>query len=830
MAVPIYQTNKILQRYPLSEYLPYQAYDPVHNLFIQADGRCGVVLSSEPLTGFNDQVLAKFTNLFELDLPAGSTIQFAIHGSPAIRPWLDDYVKLREQASPVLAKLADRTRDFFFERRARLLPTSGLPLRDVTCYISVTIPLAGMQPHGLKLEAIAEKCSGIEQLLKSCGFSVQRLEPSTLLHLLHGLMNPAHAWNELPEHAYDPLRSLSDQAVRYDTVTRLTPKYLEMDGLYVKSLSIQQFPERWHGSMNRELIGSLHRIFDQVTVPFWISLNTLRLDPSTTQGEIRKKHLLITNQSYSGLLNVVPQLKRKKEHYDAMVSAMADGRAPIGAYFHILLWNKTPEEAEKNTQGLSALYRSLDWLVQEDHYIGLPMFLFSLPMGLPNDVTMLRDKLRRMKTLHTGVVPHLAPVVSDWKGIGRPVVLLVSRCGQLMNFDPFMNPSGNYNICVAAKSGSGKSFFTNEMIRGYLGLNARIWMIDAGRSYVKLCEQVGGQYIEFGKRHHEFCLNPLSSVVERDADEMAMLKAIFAQMASPSRALTDLEMSWIEEALNQVLDESGQQGTPTDVSNVLLNKSDQRQRDLGQMLYPYTIHGQYGRLFNRADMTPEDDRDLRFDNPFVVLELDGLDTMLEVRSVILLQLLFAIQGAMYGGQKDQPKICAMDEAWDLLSQGGNTATFFEKSVRRVRKYGGAIMTITQGINDYYDKMGQTGAALIENSDFLVLLQQKPESVESIKERKRLVFSEYEFKLLNSLHMINKEYSELYLYTPIGRSIARLCVDRYTQLYYTTKPDELARIAAFTGSGLSTEDAIVKILEEERAQAAPGPQSPMAASS
>lgn len=814
MPVPVTLTNRLLRRYPLSEYLIYRAYDPEHQLYWLADGRCGTVFACDPLLGLGEQSLSKLTNLFEMDLPAGSTIQVALHASPVIDSWLSAYTGLRKTADPLLQRLAERTTSFYRERRKALMPSSGLPPRDVTCYISVTMPLAGEQPNGVSAAYIQEKCAGIGQLLKSIGLYGERLSPVGLLRLLHQLLNPSHRLDEAPT-TYDPLRTLADQAIRYDTVTRLHPQYLEIDGRFIKSLSVQQFPEQWHGGRNRELIGSLTRIFDQITVPFWLNLNTVRLDGSSTLSGIRKKHLLITNQSFGGLMNVVPQLKRKKEHYDAMVSALADGRQPIGLFMQMLLWCESPELVEKQTQAVQALYRGLDWLIQQDQYIGLPMLLSALPMGLSNDVVAMRDKIRRLKTVHTGVVPHLCPVVGDWKGVGRPVVLLASRSGQLMNLDVFSNPSGNYNICVAAKSGSGKSFFANELIRSYLGLGARIWMIDAGNSYKKLCEQVRGQYIEFGRRHHEFCLNPIASVVERDTDEMAMLKAIFAQMASPSRPLDDLQMAWMEQALNRVLDAQGKEGTPTDVAKVLLESEDGRQRDLGQMLYPYTAKGNYGRLFNRAALTPEEDRDLSFDNPFVVLELDGLDTMPEVRSVILLELLFSIQGAMYTEAKDRPKICGMDEAWDLLSQGGNTATFFDKSVRRVRKYGGSILTITQGVNDYYDKMGETGRSLLENSDFVVLLQQKAESVEAIKEKKRLILSDYEFGLINGLHKMEGEYSELYIYTPIGRSIARLVTDRYTQLYYSTTPTELSRIATLQEGGLSTEEAIVRMIDEEQ---------------
>jgi conjugal transfer ATP-binding protein TraC len=820
MPVPVYLTNRLLARYPLSEHLPYRTYDEERQLFGLQDGRLGAVWSCDPIAGLSDAFMAKLTNLFELDLPPGSTIQMSFHASPVVEAWLEAYEALRRQASPTLQQLARRVADFFRQRQARLIPSLNLPLRDCTCYISVTIPLAGEHKHGLRLKDLADAVAGIEQLLLSCGLGVTRLNPTQLLQLLHTLLNPSHPRDQAPT-TYNPLIPLAEQAIRYDTVTRLTPRWIELDGQYVKSLSIQQFPEQWHGSRNRDLIGGLIRYLDQITAPFWLTLNTVRLDYQQTQSLIRKKHLLLTNQSYGSLLNVVPILRRKKEHFDAIMNALTDGRQPIGAYMHMLVWCPTVEAAERQTQTIRALYRSLDWLVQEDHYVGLPLLLNALPMGLSNDVPLLRDKLRRLKTLHTGCVPHLAPLAGDWKGLGRMVVPLVGRSGQIMRFDPFANPSGNYSICVAAQSGSGKSFFANELIRSYLGLGGRVWMIDAGKSYIKLCEQVDGQYIQFTKHGHQLCLNPFHYVVERDEDEIAMLKAIFAQMASPSRPLTDLELSWMEQAITQALAEHGTAATPTDVANLLLRSGDRRQHDLGTMLFPYTVDGSHGRLFHQ-DPTAGEDRTIRFDKSFVILELDGLDTMLELRSVVLLQLLFAIQSAMYSGSRGQPKICAMDEAWDLLSQGGNVAAFFEKAVRRVRKYGGAILTITQGINDYYDKMGLTGAALIENSDFVVLLRQKPESLETIRQRGRLQLSDYEYQLLNTIHLSKNEYSELFLYTPVGRGIARLVTDRYTQLYFTTNPEELSRIAAYTAQGLSTEEAICAVLrDEEAAQGANG---------
>jgi conjugal transfer ATP-binding protein TraC len=77
---------------------------------------------------------------------------------------------------------------------------------------------------------------------------------------------------------------------------------------------------------------------------------------------------------------------------------------------------------------------------------------------------------------------------------------LFGRRGQALGVDLFANPSGNFNACVVGTSGSGKSVFMNELALGYLGSGARVWVIDAGRSYENLCRRLGGQYLEFTPR------------------------------------------------------------------------------------------------------------------------------------------------------------------------------------------------------------------------------------------------------------------------------------------------------------------------------------------
>ncbi len=832
MALPYTFMKKALERFPLSDYLVYGGFDPERGVYRLTDGRAGAVWVMPPLTGLSDTVVRGLGGLFAMDLPPGATIQIHHHGSPVIEPWLEHYVALRNHAGHGSSAYRDAQRfeEFYLRGRdTRLIQATGVRPRDCNVYVSVTIPLEGELAEGLRLEVIWEKLNGIEKLLESCGFFPRRVGAYDLLCLMHQLLNPGHKWAERPA-TYDSRESINTQAVRLNTKCQLSENAIFLDNWFVKCLTVQQFPEQWEGVRNRDLIGSLTRLQDQITCPFWITLNVVRYNTIKSGAEITRSHALVTNQAVGGITRLVPMIAKKKQGFDLMKDAIAEGHQPVGMYYQVVLYAEEASLLEQHSQSVQSLYRSQEWMLQEDTFINFPTFLFALPMNLPPDTQLLRDKLRRLKTMPANVPAEVAPVVGDWKGLGAPLMVFTSRCGQIMGVDIFANPSGNFNCAVAAKSGAGKSFWANEMIRAYLGTQGRVWMIDAGKSYQKLCEHLKGQFIQFATKRETFCLNPMSlldvptagrtesDVKDELQERIAMVKDLLGQMASPSKVLSDLQSSWMQDAIMQVINSvAPSKATPTDVMRVLLDMKDQhgRTRDLAHMLSPYCEGGNYGKMFNGQN-------NVDFDNPFVVLELDGLDQLPELRSVILLQLIMNIQSAMYMGDRGQRKILGIDEAWDLLAQRGdsvsNVSAFFNKAVRRVRKYNGSVLPITQGINDFYDVMGSTGKALMENSDFIILLMQKAESLASIKKHERLILTDYEFNLLRTVHR-GDGYSELMFLGPTGRGIGRLSVPRETQLTYTTDANEIKKIELLKEKGLSTEDAIASIVEDERKSAA-----------
>jgi conjugal transfer ATP-binding protein TraC len=409
-----------------------------------------------------------------------------------------------------------------------------------------------------------------------------------------------------------------------------------------------------------------------------------------------------------------------------------------------------------------------------------------------------------MATRH--VIP-LLPLFADWSGTGTPTLNFFSRTGQLMNVSLFDSGS-NYNCCIAAQSGSGKSFLTNEIITNYSTEGARIWVIDVGRSYKNLAETLDGDFMEFS-HDKQICLNPFE-LIRHWTEEADVVAGLVTAMAAPTEKLTDFQTAGLSRVLKQVWDLNGTAMSVDDIAVNLIKEEDQRLRDVGEQLYPFTTKGEYGKFFNGKN-------NIRFASDFTVLELEELKGRKHLQQVVLLQLIYQIQQEMYLGERDRPKIVIIDEAWDLLGSG-DAATFMEHGYRRFRKYGGAAVTITQSVNDLYRH--ETGRAIVENSANMYLLGQKAESIEGLRTDKRLPLSDGGYELLKTVHTVPGKYSEIFFITNRGSGIGRLVVDKTKRILYSTSAQDTHAIKQLRQQGFSLKDAIQEIINtKEKSRAA-----------
>jgi conjugal transfer ATP-binding protein TraC len=90
-----------------------------------------------------------------------------------------------------------------------------------------------------------------------------------------------------------------------------------------------------------------------------------------------------------------------------------------------------------------------------------------------------------------------------------------------------------------------------------IGTGARVWIIDVGRSYKKLCQVLDGQFIEFNE-NAKLCLNPFTTVKPAEFKEfIGFMTPFIGSMINAHQESDSIEMAFIEQAVKAVWDLEG---------------------------------------------------------------------------------------------------------------------------------------------------------------------------------------------------------------------------------------------------------------------------------
>lgn len=155
-----------------------------------------------------------------------------------------------------------------------------------------------------------------------------------------------------------------------------------------------------------------------------------------------------------------------------------------------------------------------------------------------------------------------------------------------------------------------------------------------------------------------------------------------------------------------------------------------------------------------------------------------------------------------------PTIICIDEAWDLL-RAKQTGPFIETLARRLRKYNGSLVVGTQSVEDFYQSQGAMAA--YDNSAWTCLLSQKSESILAYQEKSKC--SDGQIEVLKTVRKKSGEYSEVMINSENGYSVCRLLLDPFSQLLYSTSPEDKQKLEPYLKRGLTIEKAINSVLKE-----------------
>lgn len=798
--------ENVLNYHTISSLLPYRIYDNKEDIYIN-ENSYSFILELLPLVGGDMETSKLLTQLITDGLPEGCYVSFFTWASPNVEGFLERWAEPRAKVGSLYKKQALERKKYLMNGvRQSLFSDKPFTIKNFRSFMTATISFKNSNDADkLKKQLISFRNSA-KGTMKNIGLYSDKMppfQPEQFINLLSEILNPISS-NGYEFLEYDQLNPINQQITNSENTLLVSKDSLlfEKDNIIAKSLSVQSFPKMWPQWSCSELIGSISNDQLKMSCPFLTSFSFVIENEKLRTAKAKIKQTRVTQQSGTSLAKFMPSLYKQKAEWDFVNEKLDSGQKLASATYSVIIFD-TQENIEQSEQAIKSIYKNNGWILKTDKYIQLSTFLSSMPFILGDGLAETHfKKFEKARTMISWTCANLLPVQGEYKGVANPIVQLVGRRGQPLYWDPFSNTGGNYNVAVIGKSGSGKSVFMQELVTSLRGSGCRTFVIDDGRSFMNTCLLQGGKFVYFAPEQN-ICLNPFSLLSDKDdtedkAEDVNLITNIIKTMCFSVGQADDFQSGVINNAVLEIIKTKGKKATISDVRDFLTQQHDKRVQDLAVMLGKFSKGGQYEKYF-------EGECNIELDNDFITFEMAELKDKKDLQSIVLLMLMFIISKKMYYGNRKQKTALFIDEAWSLLAGGGSIGDFIEAFARRCRKYGGTLITGTQSIEDYYKNPGSTAA--LNNSDWMILLAQKPEAIVSLKNSGKIVMDEAKEKLLKSIRMVSGQYSELMVINSNGYFVARLILDRFSLALYSSKAEDVARIKDLQQSGKTLIEAV-----------------------
>ena len=287
----------------------------------------------------------------------------------------------------------------------------------------------------------------------------------------------------------------------------------------------------------------------------------------------------------------------------------------------------------------------------------------------------------------------------------------------------------NSNFFILGPSGSGKSFFTNSMVRQLWEQNTDVVLVDTGNSYEGLCDYVNGKYISYTEEH-PITMNPFAIKREElNIEKIGFLKNLIMLIWKGTNGrITKTEDHLIEDVITEYYDAHFRTGKVKELSfNTFYEYSTQRIPEIVRennlegidlATYNYLLKDFYKGGNHELTLNENLDTAL-FDETFIVFEIDSIkDDPLLFPLVTLIIMDVFIQKMRI---KKNRKVLVIEEAWKAIASP-MMAEYIKYLYKTARKFWASVGVVTQEIQDIVGSP-IVKEAIINNSDVIMLLDQ-----------------------------------------------------------------------------------------------------------
>ena len=414
---------------------------------------------------------------------------------------------------------------------------------------------------------------------------------------------------------------------------------------------------------------------------------------------------------------------------------------------------------------------------------------------------------------------------------GKPVHLDISDL-------PMKNGTiTNRNKFILGPSGSGKSFFTNHMVRQYYEQGTHVLLVDTGNSYQGLCNLIharthgeDGIYFTY-EEDNPIAFNPfyvedgIFDIEKKESIKTLILTLWKRDDEPPTRA----EEVALSNAVNLFLEKIRIDSSLKPSFNIfyefirdeyqdILEKKRTREKDFDvwgflNVLEPYYKGGEYDYLLNS---------DKQFDlqnKRFIVFELDNIKdnkVLFPIVTIIIMETFINKMRKLKGIRK----MILLEEAWKAISKEG-MAEYLKYLFKTVRKFFGEAVVVTQEVEDIISSPIVKGT-IINNGDCKILLDQRKYMNKFDEIQTLLGLTDKERAQILSINMANnpsRKYKEVWIGlggTQSAVYATEVSLEEY--VCYTTEETEKLELMRLTEKlGGNIELAIRQLADSKRSQ-------------
>ena len=526
-----------------------------------------------------------------------------------------------------------------------------------------------------------------------------------------------------------------------------------------------------------------------------------------------------------------------KEWIDLYLSqAHVDNLRSVRCHCNVISWAESEEELARIRNDVGAQL-ALMGCTPHHNTVDVPALFWG---GIPGN----EGDFPAEESFHTFLEPALCFFTAETAYRSSPSPFGIKMADRLTGVPVHLDISDepmkrgvitNRNKFILGPSGSGKSFFTNHMVRQYYEQGAHIVLVDTGNSYKGLCDLIhkksgsrDGIYLTYTEEE-PICFNPFYTadgvfdIEKRESIKTLILTLWKRDDEAPTRA----EEVALSNAVNLYLAELKKNPALTPSFDTfyefvggdyrrLLRQKNVREKDFDidgflNVLEPYYRGGEYDYLLNS-------DKELDLlDKRFIVFELDNIrdhKILLPVVTIIIMETFISKMRRLKGVRK----VILIEECWKALTSA-NMSEYIRYLFKTVRKYFGEAIVVTQEVDDIISSP-IVKTTIIDNADCKILLDQRKYMNKFDQIQAMLGLSEKEKAQILSINLAN-DPARLYKEVWIGLGgvqsavyATEVSVEEY--LTFTTEEREKMEVFALAEKlGGDLEAAIRQLAEKRR---------------